>query len=98
MDFVFRLNACMQLFVHLNMKVLECVYVCVCVQVLLLVSVDIVLPQALDSCQATVAGSSALGGAATEQTLPHAYGFDKRHRSALILTRSESNQAKSQSV
>ncbi|KAG8008294.1 Neuroligin-2 [Nibea albiflora] len=33
---------------------------------------------ALDSCQATVAGSSALGWTATEQTLPHAYGFDKR--------------------
>lgn len=54
----------------------------VCLQVLLWVSVHIILPEALDSCQATVAGSSALGRA--EQTLPHAYGFDKRRRSARI--------------
>ncbi len=89
MDFVFGaqcMHAAVCALQYESAGMCVCVFgcVCVCVQVLLLVSVDIVLPQALDSCQATVAGSSALSGAATEQTLPHAYGFDKRHRSALI--------------
>lgn len=56
----------------------------VCMQVLLWVSVHIIFPEALDSCQATVAGSSALGLAATEQILPPVCGFDQQHRSVTL--------------
>lgn len=60
------------LFVTLHMDVYERVY---CTRALLSLSVRIALPEALDSCQATVAGSSTLGRAAAEQTLPHAQAW-----------------------
>lgn len=55
--FVSRVSmcACMRPFVHSNVKVLGFW----CMQVLLWVSVHIILPEALDGCQATVAGGSA---------------------------------------
>lgn len=79
-DFVFRAHACacMQLFVHLNMEVLSNV----CMQVLLWVSVHIILPEALDSCQATVAEAGSALGLDRHFHMPMV--FDKRHRSAQI--------------
>lgn len=81
-DFMF----CVHVRVHAAVCALKYGRVCMCICKCFCecLSVHIIWPEALDSCQATVAGSSTLGWAATEQTLPHAYGFDKVHGSVLI--------------
>lgn len=63
------------------------------------VSVHISSPEALDSCQATVADSSAIGFATAEQTVsPFCVFFISSTGSAVTHHRSESHQAKSQSI
>lgn len=63
------------------------------------VSVHISSPEALDSCQATVADSSAIGFATVEQTVsPLCVFFISSTRPAVTHRRSESHRAKSQSI